>query len=225
MSEYYKRCLPHYDISGSIYFITFCLANSIPKHIIIRMKYQYSDGLKYIDQIKNNKLKMDILSEFRFEYFLKYEKVLETEKYCEYFLKNKKIAQIVADSIIFYDDNKYKLIAYTIMSNHVHLIIKPIWKAASKTEKNDSFLLDDAPYTISKIMQNIKKYSAKEANSILRNQGQFWQRENYDHIIRDENELYRTVEYVLNNPLKARLVDNIEDWKWNYFNPDNLVFE
>ena len=44
--------------------------------------------------------------------------------------------------------------------------------------------------------------------------GVFWQDESYDHIVRDQAELERTIKYVLNNPVKAGLVDDWEKWKW-----------
>ena len=51
---------------------------------------------------------------------------------------------------------------------------------------------------------------------MLGRNGRFWQEESYDHIIRDEAELNRIRQYILYNPVKAGLVDNPEDWPWNY---------
>jgi REP element-mobilizing transposase RayT len=49
-----------------------------------------------------------------------------------------------------------------------------------------------------------------------RRSGAFWQHENYDHFVRDEVELERTIKYVLYNPVKAGLVNDQKDWKWTY---------
>ncbi len=65
-------------------------------------------------------------------------------------------------------------------------------------------------------MHNIKRNSAKQANKFLDRSGIFWQHENYDHYVRDEGELERIIKYVLNNPVKAGLVDDWEKWKWSY---------
>jgi len=65
-------------------------------------------------------------------------------------------------------------------------------------------------------MQSLKRYTAAKANKILVRRGPFWQHENYDHIVRNEHELERIIVYVLNNPVKAGLVKNRDDWKWNY---------
>ncbi len=43
----------------------------------------------------------------------------------------------------------------------------------------------------------------------------FRQDESYDHWIRDESELNRVIRYIENNPVRAGLVDRIEDWPWS----------
>jgi putative transposase len=48
--------------------------------------------------------------------------------------------------------------------------------------------------------------------ALLERQGTLWQREYYDHVIRDQAELARAVEYIHNNPVKAGL----HDWRWVY---------
>ncbi len=74
--------------------------------------------------------------------------------------------------------------------------------------------LSDKP--VSKIMQSLKRYTAREANKILGRRGAFWQDESYDHVVRDSNELERIVLYVLHNPVKAGLIEHWRDWKWSY---------
>lgn len=61
---------------------------------------------------------------------------------------------------------------------------------------------------------------ARQANLLLNRQSAFWQEESYDHIVRDEEELGRIILYILNNPVKARLVEIWTDWKWNYLRGD-----
>ena len=79
------------------------------------------------------------------------------------------------------------------MPNHVHLVLRllPGW-------------------SLDKVSHSLKSFTAKEANQLLRRNGRFWQREYYDHIIRDEKEYERLVEYVLGNPTAAGL----DDWPW-----------
>jgi hypothetical protein len=48
----------------------------------------------------------------------------------------------------------------------------------------------------------------------LNRNGQFWQHESYDHIIRNEDEFYRIWKYIDFNPVKAGLCNREQEWKW-----------
>jgi len=69
---------------------------------------------------------------------------------------------------------------------------------------------------ITKITRDIKSVTAHKINQALRRTGRFWMPESYDHIIRTESELLKTLEYTLNNPVKAGLAQNWELWAGNY---------
>jgi hypothetical protein len=63
---------------------------------------------------------------------------------------------------------------------------------------------------LSKVLQGWKSFTARKANEILGRGGAFWQREYYDRLIRNGDELERAVRYGLNNPERAGL----KGWKW-----------
>jgi REP element-mobilizing transposase RayT len=69
-------------------------------------------------------------------------------------------------------------------------------------------------------MKSLKGYTARQANLHLRRTGQFWEEESYDHEVRDGAEFGRIVRYILNNPVKAGLVQHWSEWPWNYVAPD-----
>jgi putative transposase len=73
--------------------------------------------------------------------------------------------------------------------------------------------------SLSRIMHSLKGGSARECNLILSRRGQFWEHENFDHVIR-EGKLHKAIRYVLNNPVKAGLVRSWKDWRWNYCRSD-----
>ena len=60
---------------------------------------------------------------------------------------------------------------------------------------------------LEKILHSWKSYTSNQANALLKRRGSFWWREYYDHCVRDEDELTRSVRYVLDNPAKAGLKD------------------
>jgi REP element-mobilizing transposase RayT len=90
------------------------------------------------------------------------------------------------------------------MPNHVHLVCTPIQKDEREY------------YSLSAIMHKIKRFTARDANKILERTGDFWQHENWDHVVRDDGEKKRIIAYILDNPIKAGLVDDWKRWKWMY---------
>ena len=111
---------------------------------------------------------------------------------------------MVADSLHFRDDKIYTLDAFSIMSNHAHIVITPLAKS------------EGIFHALPAIMHSLKRYTAYQANLLLGREGEFWQGESYDHVVRDEAEYRRIVTYVLNNPVKAGLVETWEQWRWNF---------
>jgi REP element-mobilizing transposase RayT len=90
------------------------------------------------------------------------------------------------------------------MHNHGHVVCTSLAKE------------NDAMNSLTEIFQSFKRHTARKANEVLGRSGAFWQDESYDRIVRDQAELERIVNYVLNNPVKAGLVNHWKDWKWSY---------
>jgi REP element-mobilizing transposase RayT len=65
-------------------------------------------------------------------------------------------------------------------------------------------------------MQSLKRHTARQANLTLGQEGAFWQDESYDRVICDNDEYIRTVNYALENPVKAGLVARWDEWPWSY---------
>ena len=112
-------------------------------------------------------------------------------------LQMPKIARMVVASIKQGERlGHYDLVAYAVMPNHVHLLIWP----------------KIAP---SRLMKSLKGVTAREANKILGTTGEpFWQKESYDHWVRDAEELQKIRHYIYNNPVKAGLVVDARDYPW-----------
>ena len=71
-------------------------------------------------------------------------------------------------------------------------------------------------FPISHIIYTWKKYTATAINKVLGKKGSLWQKESYDSLIRNENGLGQALEYIVNNPVKAGLVEDWRDWKGTY---------
>ncbi len=266
MKSFYKRKLPHFTPKGYAFFITARLYGSLPVKVIEKLKLEKQKNEIMISQIDNLEKRKQQYFEFQRIYFDKFDSALDNYSNGPYWLKIESIAQIVKEALHFRDGKVYDLFAYTIMPNHIHIVIKPILNQYSRLgEENDRETnYDDiervnvrgrdfeqtvydqhekikgssigqprrlsndknvgrkkpSSYILGDIMESLKGYTAFECNKILKRKGPFWQHESYDHVIRNREELVKIVHYILNNPVKARLCENPEDWKWNYYNSD-----
>ena len=191
-SYHYWNRLPHFQPANGIFFITFRLKGSIPV-----FKLNELSNLKQSKFHPGNSNANELNAKL---YFNLYDDILNSSKYGPVFLKDEVVARIVAGSIEYLHNNDYNLICYTIMPNHVHMIIDKIKKP------------------LFKIMQSLKGYTGYQASRYLNRMGAFWQKEYFDRVIRCQDELYNKINYTLNNPVKAKLVKNWKDWKFSFLN-------
>lgn len=197
-AHFHRRNLPHVYIPERTYFITFRLKDSFPLQKILELKS--SAEFNSAPQNKTEKYERDK------KFFAKYDELLNKGNFGKCYLRNDNVAEIVVSTIQFLNEKDYNLIAFCIMPNHVHLL----------------FSLKENCRSVDKIMQSIKRYSAQQINKLLRRNGSLWQAESYDHVVRDEDELYRIIKYVLTNPVKACLVENWKDWKYSFVSEEFL---
>lgn len=105
-----------------------------------------------------------------------------------------KIGKLVNDIIIELKDNlNIEINYYVIMPNHIHMIIE-IDKNKRVNTRHTSTLPNVICYLKSK---TTVKYN-KESN--ISNK-KLWQRNYYEHIIRDEKEMEEIIKYIINNPI------------------------
>ena len=202
--NFYRRNLPHIQPEGATLFITFRLANSLPKEVIEKLRMEKEEVEKKIAQMSDNEEREKQLYLAHRRFFGKWDDALDTLAHGEKYLSNPQIADLVAESLLYRDGKVYDLEAFSIMPNHGHVVFAPLEGSDGKY------------FSLSTIMHSLKLHTALEANKILGREGSFWQHENYDHYVRNEDELERIIKYVIYNPVKAGLVDDWKNWKWTY---------
>jgi putative DNA methylase len=124
--------------------------------------------------------------------------------YGECWLKEVKIASLVQDTLWHHDGKRYRLIAWVVMPNHAHLLLRPM-EILLRPMENEH---------LSHILHSIKSYSAQKANNILGRNGTFWQRESFDRYIRNADHFVNVIRYIKNNPVKAGLCEKPSDWRF-----------
>ena len=80
------------------------------------------------------------------------------------YLRDARIAQLVQGAFWHYDGTRYRLLAWVVMPNHVHVLIE-VWQTP-----------------LGKILKDWKSYTAKDANKILRREGTFWEDDYFDRL-------------------------------------------
>lgn len=200
----YRRRLPHIQPEGATLFVTSRLEGSLPAKVVQKLNQEKE---KIDHNLGNILITKERKREANLEYqqlFVKWDDALDAHNSDVRYLADPRIANVVSASLHHRDEKVYELIAFCIMPSHLHILFTPLKENA------------DHYYSLSKIMHSLKRHTAREANLILGREGTFWQHENYDHFIRDESELERTIKYILYNPVKANLVKEQKDWKWSY---------
>lgn len=170
--------LPHWHQNGKIQYVTFRLADSLPQKKSRELK-ELSENFE-----RHNPKPWDEATK------LKYSKLISPAKerllhngYGRCVLKNADCRRILSESIRNFDGIRYKVIAYVIMPNHVHLLIQPYGDTK-----------------IENIMHSIKRYSARRINEMLGVSGTLWLKESHDRLVRSEDHLKHCVIYIRNNP-------------------------
>ena|ERR1700687_367071 len=187
--------LPHWESDHAIYFVTFRLADSLPRELLTRLR-QERDAL---DRSRSAGFQPASQSPADQNRARKLRAILQKAEQClddgrgQCHMRDFRVAKIVADTIRHFNAQRYQLRAWCVMPNHVHVIFSPIGE-----------------HTLEAILHAWKSYSAHEANKLLGRTGRFWQREYFDHLVRHEASLQKITQYVQENPQKAGL----QNWPW-----------
>ena len=195
--EWYSRgYLPHRDRKGLVQAVTFRLADSLPQEKLAQLE----EELKCLPEDRRSA-----------ERRVRIEQWLDSGMGC-CALGHPAVARTVQESLLHFDGERYRLLAWCVMPNHVHVLVEPLIALAT-------------------IVQGWKSFTSRWAlarNDKLRlgipGAHQFWMREYFDRYMRDEEHLRRSVEYIHNNPVKAALCKRAQDWRWSSaWNADVLV--
>lgn len=193
----HEHCRPHWSQAGAVVFITFRTADSIPKEVLERWEREKHDWLRK-KRIRSAKhwteivptLDTKLQMEFRKTFNRHREAYLDTcQGLC--ILARREIANIVSDSLLHFDGQRYTMGDFIVMPNHVHLLCA-FATEAMLVKQCDSWL----------------SFSAREINRTLGNKGKFWQQEPFDHLVRTPNQYDYLRKYISENGKKANLNPN-----------------
>jgi putative transposase len=199
--HFHRRRLPHLQPTDKILFITFGLYLSMPNAYYDYLTIKEAElNLQFKDKLTDRENQITINKKL----FAIKDNYMDRFQSKENILRLSNCAKIMANELHYQDKRIYNLLAYTIMPNHVHLLIEPI--ANEKSEY----------YSIASIMNQVKGRSSRFINKELNRTGKLWQIEYYDHFVRNEDEMYNIIYYIIMNPEKAGLVHSANEWEWTW---------
>lgn len=103
-------------------------------------------------------------------------------------LKVPDLAGIVADSLLHFDGDRYLMLDFVVMPNHVHFLA---------SFPSEPAMLEQC--------ESWKHYTATKINRRLGSKGRFWQQDGFDHLLRSESQFEYVRRYIAANPTRARL--------------------
>lgn len=202
-----RRRLPHWDVEDGTYFVTACLEGSLSTQGLDDL-YRYRNELEA--RAKPAAFSNDDWELHKHKLmFARFDDIMDEQPLVKH-LQNPDAANTLRDALFHFAGDRYDLIAYVVMPSHFHWVFHPRrqWVEPLVRRRNSRTPRE-------RLTKSIKGYSAFRCNRLLRTGGTFWQDESYDHIVRDDDELLRIIEYVERNPVKAKLVSEPEGWRWS----------
>ncbi len=167
--------LPHLDAAALTQHVTFRLHGSLPAPVIDRLKAE-GDGAAYLSAVDE-----------------------ELDRGLgPVWLADPDCAAIIADALRQFDGQRYDLLAWCVMPNHVHVLIRQF---------------EGRP--LGGVVKSWKSYTARMINRRLGRTGAFWAADYFDRYTRDESQFISAVRYIENNPVKAGLCAVPEDWPFS----------
>jgi len=186
--EWYSRgYLPHRDRLHLLQSITFRLADSLPQSTLRQLEQK----LLLVPEIRRDIEKRKSIEQW-----------LDAGMGC-CALRQPEAAAYVQQSLLHFDGDRYRVLAWVIMPNHVHVLIDPA-------------------EPISKTIQGWKSFTSRWLLAHNERLGLgipdphlVWMREYWDRFIRDGDHLRATIDYIHRNPVKAGLCREPADWPWS----------
>ncbi len=194
----YRRHLPHWRQEGACYFVTYRLNDSIPPQILAQWREERRiwfdvHGLN-LDALHGDAWREAYESipagerdKFERRHYRRFHDYLDTgHGACR--LGQTENARIALDALLFFHGQRCWMGDVVVMPNHVHALIVP----------KDGFELQ-------RLLHSVKRHSSREINKRTGEQGTLWQRDSYDHIVRNEQELRAFRRYIGKNAAAAGL--------------------
>ena len=211
--------LPHFDGHEAIQHVTYHLADSLPRDVAERLR----DGISLLPPEKQT-----------IEHRRRIEEWLDAG-HGSCVLREPAVARMIEDAFLFFDGERYRLLAWVVMPNHVHVLFQPFpgwpvsktvasWKKFTARKISDFLKPGDAAGNANLLIGTTARDTANSAKanrvigvpgSVPNASAPVWHREYWDRYIRNGAHFRKTLDYIHQNPVSAKFVTHPEDWPWS----------
>ncbi len=190
-----ERRLPHWSQAGTVCFLTWRTADSIPASVLRRWYadreawlWRHGIDARSADwRERLGTLDRETRGEFVRTFSDRWHRHLDScHGACV--LRQPELSTIVANSLRHFDGERYVMTDFAVMPNHVHVLAAFV---------DESGMLDQC--------ESWKHYTATRINRALGDSGAFWQQDGFDHLVRSNEQFEALRRYIAANPEKARL--------------------
>jgi putative transposase len=189
--------LPHWQQKGAVYFLTFRLADAIPKLLLDQWSAEREAWLAHHPQPWTGEVEV--------EYHRRFSSAMERwldAGHGSCALRDSECRAHVEDALRHFDCDRFVHIAWVIMPNHVHVLFVPKEKQGGAVSYRPSL---NHSWKLEEIVHSWKRHSAVRINRLLGRTGTFWQKDYFDRLVRDQDHFANCVRYIRRNPVKAKL--------------------
>jgi REP element-mobilizing transposase RayT len=183
---YQSNRIPHWRQGDCTYFVTFRLGDSLPEAAWREMEHERSQWLDDHGGILEN-LSEEDCREFEHRFAVLLDASLD-RGFGRCLLRKDEIRTIVVEAFRHLDRHQARVGDFVIMPNHVHVLLTPLRGVELEAS-----------------LKALKGFTSREINRWIGSTGSLWQRDSYDRIVRDGEELGRIQDYIAGNPVAAGL--------------------
>ena len=215
--------LPHFESAQAIQHVTFHLADSLPQSTLRR----FEEELKFLPPEKRDAQRRNRIDAW----------IDAGHGSC--ILRDPRVAAMVQASLLFFDAQRYRLLAWVVMPNHVHTLFQPLdpwsvaaivaswkkftarrirdrsWARQSPDGQSDSWERQSPDWRRVSWERRSPDRHSEQSRQPACTPKPVWAREYWDRYIRDEQHFQRTISYIHSNPVRAGLVPEAERWPWS----------
>ena len=189
------RNLPHRDQAGALTFVTFRLADSMPKQVVAQwhsdieqwLKKNKLSGKSVNEVLESVSIDNTVKQQLRKFKHIKWHGHLD-DCHGSCLLRKPELAAEVGKSLLHFDDEKYDVERFIVMPNHVHVLIQM-----------------RTGFDLRKQFREIQRYSARQINKLIGRSGELWQGEPFDHVVRSAKQFVYLQNYIRENPTKGNV--------------------